>query len=63
MLALSRSASGLMVWKSWANTTTPTPQEGIMNRNQLLARCSAAAAAATIITGLAAVPATARPDG
>ena len=33
-----------------------------MNRTQLLARCSAAAAAATIIAGLAAIPATARPD-
>jgi hypothetical protein len=32
-----------------------------MNRTQLLARCSAAAAAATIIAGLAAIPATARP--
>ena len=33
-----------------------------MNRTQLLARRSAAAAAATIIAGLAAIPATARPD-
>jgi hypothetical protein len=33
-----------------------------MNRIQLLARCSAAAAAATIIAGLAAIPAAARPD-
>ena len=33
-----------------------------MNRIQLLARCSAAAAAATIIAGLAAIPATARPE-
>jgi hypothetical protein len=33
-----------------------------MNRTQLLARCSAAAAAATIIAGLAAIPATARPE-
>jgi hypothetical protein len=33
-----------------------------MNRTQLLVRCSAAAAAATLITGLAAAPATARPD-
>jgi hypothetical protein len=33
-----------------------------MNRTQLLARCFAAAAAATIIAGLAAIPATARPD-
>jgi hypothetical protein len=33
-----------------------------MTRTQLLARCSAAAAAATIIAGLAATPATARPD-
>jgi hypothetical protein len=33
-----------------------------MNRTQLLARCSAAAAAATVIGGLAAFPATARPD-
>jgi hypothetical protein len=33
-----------------------------MNRTQLLARCSAAAAAATIIAGLAVAPATARPD-
>jgi hypothetical protein len=34
-----------------------------MNRTQLLARCSAAAAAATtLIAGLAAFPAAARPD-
>ena len=33
-----------------------------MNRTQLLARCSAAAAAATIIAGLAATPAIASPD-
>ncbi len=33
-----------------------------MNRTQLLARCAAAAAAATIIAGLAASPAAARPD-
>jgi hypothetical protein len=33
-----------------------------MNRTQLLLRCSAAAAAATIIAGLAAIPATARPE-
>jgi hypothetical protein len=33
-----------------------------MNRTQLLARCSAAAAAATIIAGLAVTPAGARPD-
>jgi hypothetical protein len=33
-----------------------------MNRTQLLARCSAAAAAATIIAGLTATPAAARPD-
>jgi hypothetical protein len=32
-----------------------------MNRSQLLARCSAAAAAATIIAGLSAIPAAARP--
>ena len=34
-----------------------------MNRSQLLARCSAAAAAATIIAGLSAIPAAARPPG
>jgi hypothetical protein len=33
-----------------------------MNRTQLLVRCSTAAAAATLIAGLAAIPATARPD-
>jgi hypothetical protein len=33
-----------------------------MNRTQLRARCAAAGAAATIIAGLAAAPATARPD-
>ena len=33
-----------------------------MNRTQLLARCAAATAAATIIAGLAATLATARPD-
>lgn len=33
-----------------------------MNRTTLLARCSAAAAAATVIAGLAAIPAAARPD-
>ncbi len=33
-----------------------------MIRTTLLARCSAAAAAATVIAGLAAVPAAARPD-
>ena len=43
-------------------STTTTPHEAVMNRTQLLARCSAAAAAATIIAGLAATPATARPD-
>jgi len=43
-------------------STTTTPQEAVMNRIQLLARCSAAAAAATIIAGLVAIPATARPD-
>ena len=32
-----------------------------MNRSQLLARCSAAAAAAVIIAGLSAIPAAARP--
>ena len=32
-----------------------------MNRSQLLARCSAAASAATIIAGLSAIPAAARP--
>ena len=36
--------------------------EAVMNRTTLLARCSAAAAAATIIAGLAAIPAAARPD-
>jgi hypothetical protein len=34
---------------------------GIMNRTQLLARCAAAAAAATMVAGLAAIPAAARP--
>jgi hypothetical protein len=33
-----------------------------MNRTQLVARCSAAAAAATIMAALAVGPATARPD-
>jgi hypothetical protein len=33
-----------------------------MNRSQLLARCSAAVAAATIIAGLSVIPAAARPD-
>ena len=33
-----------------------------MNRTQLFARCAATAAAATLITGLAAAPATSRPD-
>jgi hypothetical protein len=33
-----------------------------MNRTKLLGRCTAAAAAATIIAGLAPIPATARPD-
>lgn len=33
-----------------------------MTRNTLLARCSAAAAAATLLAGLAAAPAIARPD-
>jgi hypothetical protein len=33
-----------------------------MNRTQLLARCSAAATAATLLAGLAAFPAAARPD-
>jgi hypothetical protein len=33
-----------------------------MNRTKLLARCSAAVAAATLIAGLAAIPAAARPD-
>jgi hypothetical protein len=33
-----------------------------MNSTRLLARCAAAAAATTIIAGLAAIPATARPD-
>jgi hypothetical protein len=42
-------------------STTPTPEEAVMNRSQLLARCSAAAAAATIIAGLSAIPAAARP--
>jgi hypothetical protein len=36
--------------------------EAVMIRTPLLARCSAAAAAATIIAGLAAIPAAARPD-
>src|SRR5215204_1355916 len=43
-------------------TTTTTPQEAVMNRTTLLARCSAAAATATLLAGLAAAPATARPD-
>jgi hypothetical protein len=42
--------------------TTTTPQEAVMNRTQLFARCAATAAAATLITGLAAAPATSRPD-
>jgi hypothetical protein len=33
-----------------------------MNRTKLVARCAAAAAATTIMAGLAAIPATARPD-
>jgi hypothetical protein len=33
-----------------------------MNSTRLLARCAAAAAATTIIAGLAAIPAPARPD-
>jgi len=33
-----------------------------MNRTQLFARCAATAAAGTLITGLAAAPATSRPD-
>jgi hypothetical protein len=33
-----------------------------MNRTQFLARCAAAGAAAAMIAGLAAAPATARPD-
>jgi len=33
-----------------------------MNRTQLVARCAVAAAAATIIAGLSAIPATARPE-
>ena len=33
-----------------------------MNRIQLLGRCAAATAAATIIVGLATIPGTARPD-
>jgi hypothetical protein len=36
--------------------------EAVMIRTPLRARCSAAAAAATIIAGLAAIPAAARPD-
>jgi hypothetical protein len=36
--------------------------EAVMIRTPLLARCSAAAAAVTIIAGLAATPAAARPD-
>ena len=43
-------------------STTSAPQEAVMNRTQLRARCTAAAAAATIIAGLAAIPAAARPD-
>src|SRR5215207_1822582 len=43
-------------------TTTTTPKEAVMNRTTLLARCSAAAATATKLAGLAAAPATARPD-
>jgi hypothetical protein len=39
-----------------------TRQEAVMNRTQLFARCAAAAATATLIAGLAATPATARPD-
>jgi hypothetical protein len=38
------------------------PEEAVMTRNTLLARCSAAAAAATMLVGLAAAPAIARPD-
>jgi hypothetical protein len=38
------------------------PKEAVMTRNTLLARCSAAAAAATLLAGLAAAPAMARPD-
>jgi hypothetical protein len=38
------------------------PKEAVMTRNTLLARCSAAAAAATLLAGLAAAPASARPD-
>jgi hypothetical protein len=39
-----------------------TPKEAVMNRTQLLCGCAAAAAAATFLAGLAAAPATARPD-
>jgi hypothetical protein len=38
------------------------PKEAVMTRNTLLARCSAAAAAAMLLAGLAAAPAMARPD-
>jgi hypothetical protein len=43
-------------------TTTTTPKEAVMNRATVLARYSAVAAAATLLAGLAAAPATARPD-
>jgi hypothetical protein len=36
--------------------------EAVMNRTRLLIRCSAAAATATLVAGLAAIPAAARPD-
>jgi hypothetical protein len=38
------------------------PKEAAMTRTALLARCSAAAATATLLAGLAAAPAMARPD-
>jgi hypothetical protein len=38
------------------------PKEAAMTRTSLLARCSAAAATAILFAGLAAAPATARPD-
>jgi hypothetical protein len=42
--------------------TGTMPEEAVMTRNTLLARCSTAAAAATMLVGLAAAPAIARPD-
>jgi hypothetical protein len=43
-------------------STTSAPQEAVMNPTQLFARCSAAAATATLLAGLAATSAAARPD-